>query len=115
MNKLSWDLLSTNPTAIHILEANQDKIDWYYLSANTGAIHLLEANQDKIYWYQLSQNPSAIRLLEANQHRVDWCCSQNPSIFEEIKPPIYKQELIEKVFEPRRVMRMGGPEWLDVV
>ena len=29
--------------------------------------------------------------------------------------PLFKEELIQRVFEPRRVERMGGTEWLEVV
>ena len=32
IQKLDWDLLSKNPNAIELLEANPDKINWYYLS-----------------------------------------------------------------------------------
>ena len=45
IKKLDWSMLSKNPNAIHLLEANQDKIDWYMLSTNPNAIPLLEANQ----------------------------------------------------------------------
>ena len=34
INKLRWSVLSSNPNAIHLLEANQDKIDWWALSKN---------------------------------------------------------------------------------
>ena len=55
------------------------------LAENPSAIHLLEANQDKIRWDWLCKNPSAIRLLEANQDKIDkigyWSLSSNPAIF----------------------------------
>ena len=35
-----WILLSYNPSAIHLLEQNQDKINWDNLSENPNAIHL---------------------------------------------------------------------------
>jgi hypothetical protein len=35
MDKITWQSLSQNPNAIHILEKNKDKIDWYSLSQNT--------------------------------------------------------------------------------
>ena len=47
---INWDILSSNPNAIHLLEQNQDKINWLWLSGNSNAIHLLEQNQDKIDW-----------------------------------------------------------------
>ena len=37
---------------------DMEKLGWQFLSENPSAIHLLEANQDKIYWYFLSRNPS---------------------------------------------------------
>ena len=55
---LNWSNLSQNPSAIDLLEANQDKIDWHSLSLNPNGIHLLEANPDKIYWNGLSHNES---------------------------------------------------------
>ena len=49
-NKISWQWLSGNPNAIHLLEQNEDKINWDRLSGNPNAIHLLEKNMDKIHW-----------------------------------------------------------------
>ena len=37
---------------------DQDKIDWIQLSSNPSALTLLEHNQDKIVWTQLSENPA---------------------------------------------------------
>jgi hypothetical protein len=71
-DKLSWKELSTNPNAIHMLEANPDKIEWKELSRNPNAIHLLEANPDKIDWRELSKNTNAIHLLEANPDKINW-------------------------------------------
>ena len=82
---IDWDGLSKNPNAMALLEANQDEIDWEELSKNTNAkaIALLDANPDMIDWDQLSENPSAIALLEANQDKLNWSwLSTNPSIFE---------------------------------
>ena len=58
MEKIGWQFLSENPSAIHLLEANPEKIAWWGLSQNPSAIHLLEANPEKIYWKRLSINPS---------------------------------------------------------
>ena len=44
IEKFNWSMLSSNPNAISLLEANEDKIDWQHLSSNPNAIHLLEAN-----------------------------------------------------------------------
>jgi hypothetical protein len=79
-DKINWSNLSKNPNAIHLLEANKHRIDWANLSKNPNAIHLLEANQDKINWANLSKNPNAIHLLEANQDKIDWSTlSKNPN------------------------------------
>jgi adenylate kinase len=43
-------MLSTNPSAIHLLEQNPDKIFWRYLSENPSAIHMfskLDTNKMK--------------------------------------------------------------------
>ena len=37
---------------------DKDNINWSWLSANPSAIALLEQNQDKIDWYRLSRNPA---------------------------------------------------------
>ena len=77
--KIYWNLLSRNPEAIKLLEANPDKIYWDWLSGNPKAIDLLEANPEKIYWHYLSKNPKAIHLLEANPDKIDWdWISKNP-------------------------------------
>jgi hypothetical protein len=79
-HKINWSNLSKNPNAIHLLEANKHRIDWSNLSKNPNAIHLLEANQHKINWANLSKNPNAIHLLKANQHKIDWSTlSKNPN------------------------------------
>jgi hypothetical protein len=47
-DKICWGFLSSNPSAIHLLEQNPEKIDWLQLSANPAAIHLIEENLEKI-------------------------------------------------------------------
>ncbi len=69
------------------LNKNQDKIIWYMLSINPNAIKLLEANREKIDWNELSRNtnPEAIELLKANPDKINWFwLSGNPAIFDEI-------------------------------
>ena len=88
--KIDWDYLSENPSAIHLLEKNQEKIDWQQLSRNPAAIHLLEKNPKKIDWMFLSRNPAAIHLLEKNLEKIDWReLSNNPAIFKSSKNDIY--------------------------
>lgn len=59
--KLDLSCLSSNPSAIHLLEKNIDgliKIDWWELSSNPAAIRLLEENPNKINWWNLCANPA---------------------------------------------------------
>jgi len=61
-DKLSWDYLSKNPNAMHLLEKHPDKIYWVWLSQNPSAIHMLETvlqhEPRKICWANLSMNPT---------------------------------------------------------
>jgi len=57
-DKINWDFLSQNPSAINILSQNLDKVNWIMLSKN----------QDKIYWAELSSNSSAIELTKAPKY-----------------------------------------------
>ena len=70
MTEHDWSCLSSNPSAIFILEKNLDKVDWMWLSKNLNAIHILENNIDKIKWKELSSNPNAIHLLEKNIDKI---------------------------------------------
>jgi hypothetical protein len=54
------------------LEKNQDKIDWELLSSNPNAIHILEENMDKIDWDMLSENPN---IFELDYHLLKERCS----------------------------------------
>jgi len=56
-DKIDWDILSSNPSAIKILYENNDKINWYSFSKNPNAIEYLFENKDKIKYKQLSHNP----------------------------------------------------------
>ena len=44
------------------MENNKEKINWQYLSSNHSAIDLLEKNKDMIDWYELSRNQSIFKL-----------------------------------------------------
>ena len=76
MDRKSWNWLSRNQNATHILEKNPDEIYWDWLSENPAAIHLiskaLEQNPVKIDWYALSTNPAAIHLFEQNLDKIYW-------------------------------------------
>lgn len=88
LNADTWDRLSANPAAIHILEKNMDKINWVFLSSNPAAIHLLLKSQYKIYWYHFSKNthPLAIKHMRKNLEKVNWCqLSTNPAAIDLLK------------------------------
>ena len=112
-DKIYWCELSKNPSAIHLLEKNQNNIDWSWLSSKPKAIHLLEKNQNKINWNNLSQNPGTIKLLEKNPDKINWYwLSRNAAIFELDTDAMRKrmqplaEELMTAVFHPRRVGRI---------
>ena len=112
INKISWDLLSSNPNAIDLLERNQDKINWDYLSLNENAIDLLKQNIEEIDWENLALNKNAIELMKENQENIDWYLfSTNLAIFEldytslKVRCSIYKEELIKKALHPSRIMK----------
>lgn len=101
--EFNWVVLSRNPGAVDLLEANPDNIDfvqlamnpspraialltklrrkynWTALSRNPYAMKLIEANLDKVDWRTLSSNPNAIHLIEANMDKICWrFLSANP-------------------------------------
>ena len=52
INKLNWDDLSSNPNAIHLLEANPMKINWYWLSRNPS---IFEIDVKQSYTHQMKK------------------------------------------------------------
>ena len=85
LDRVNWAYLSSNPSAIHLLLKNPENISWYHFSKNTHhlAIKHIKNHLDKIHWQHLSKNPSAIELLKENQDKIDWYwLSGNPAIFE---------------------------------
>ena len=96
IDKIYWEWLSSNPAAIHLLEANPDKIVWHVLSLNPNAIHLLEANQDKIYWCWLSENPAIFQYdYDAMRERCG----------------VFKEDLIKDRFHPRNLIAGKFKDW----
>jgi hypothetical protein len=67
-----WNWISSNPSAVSLLEKNFVNIDWRQISKNPNAIHLLERNKDKIDWSNLSGNKNAIDILLQYPHKIDW-------------------------------------------
>ena len=51
-----------------------NNIDWYKLSSNLSAVHILQENEDKINWYNFCYNESidAIYMIERNKYKIDW-------------------------------------------
>ena len=115
LTSIHWSILSTNPSAIHIIEKNMHRIDWNKLSSNSSAIHILMQNPsridwlnfsknthpiaieymkqhlDKVNWPILSANPGAIELLKENKENISWYwLSLNPAIFEYNYPTMAK-------------------------
>jgi len=76
IEKINWWVLSANPKAIQLLEANRDKINWVQLGKNPKAIKLLEeelqVRPQNIYWYSISINPEAGKLLKYNSDKIVW-------------------------------------------
>ena len=46
--EVDWNMLSTNPNAVPVLEQFIENINWSSLTINPYATHLLEKNRDKI-------------------------------------------------------------------
>ena len=90
MIKINWDNLSLNINAIELLKNNQDKINWDNLSLNINAMNILKNNQDKINWLHISSNPS---IFNYDYEKIRKLCD------------VYKEELIQKVFHPKRFER----------
>jgi hypothetical protein len=116
VDKVDWTYLSFNPNAIPILEKNLDKVDWQRLSSNPNAIHILEKNLDKVDWFWLSTNPNAICILEKNLDKVDWSnLSLNPNIFEydyeAMKNRMYKKNGIAEDLMKNRFHPMNMTLW----
>ena len=68
---------------------------------------------DKVDWYFLSMNPNAIPIMENNMGKVKWSLLPfNTGIFEldmdfiKTRMDILREELIQKVFHPTRVIRI---------
>ena len=118
MDKIDWEILCDNPSAIHILEKNEEKICWMSLSSNPNAVHLLERNLDKVDWSLLSSNQNAIHILQRNIDKIDWFwLAKNPSIFRKKinyrflkeKMDVIREEMMMKCMHPRRLER-----WIEM-
>jgi len=79
-SKVSWDNLSrnTDDEAIELLEENYDKINWQILSSNPNAIHLLE---ERVKYQLKLEEEDNLDSLETKE-KINWgSLSANPAIF----------------------------------
>lgn len=127
-HNIHWPSMSQNPSddAIQLLMENMDKIDWRMLHSNHNpkAIELLKKHPDMINYSYLSDNPVGIDILEEHMKNGGdigdfdmTALAANTSIFildtHAMKNQINKsigeisfvQELVEKIFHPKRVKR----------
>ena len=65
------------------------------LSTNPNAIPLLEKNMDKIKWPELCRNPNAVHLLQT----LDYEKTKEANTL--------KDELLERILEPDRMIRFA--------
>jgi hypothetical protein len=105
MNELDgycWYLLSSLPTALPLLEKYPERIQWSQLCRNPSAIHLLTQHPEKIQMHDLSANPNATHLL----FRLDYLRMKETHPF--------REELIETVLNPDRLMRLSSQYGMDM-
>jgi hypothetical protein len=110
---------------MHLLEANPDKIDWDFLSLNPSAISLLEKNIDKVNLLALCRNTNGMdlikKLMTNDNNNFDYCHNykiiwdllmSNPSIFTYDYETMKKtkadlnEEVIAKALHPKRIFRL---------
>ena len=110
-------MLSSNPGAIKLLEANQDKIDWYEIPENSGIIPLLEElyhPDDVDFTLHLAKNPAAMHLLENASYKSYFNLSANQGIFEYDYEGMHKSrtdlfhELVQVQFHPKNIEKFEG-------
>ena len=80
VDKIDWELLSSNPIAIKVLSLPKykDKIEYYYISNNPKAIELIK---QKIIEEGLNTKEEYKELEKENKILSPSKLSQNPSIF----------------------------------
>ncbi len=95
--KISWNSLSANPYAIHLLEANRKKINMFYLSKNPKGVHLIKELSTFLNWNWLSANPGAIELLKKYPRKISWWyISENPNAIELLREQIKQIKYLKK-------------------
>jgi hypothetical protein len=96
-SQINWSNLSSNPSAIWILNKNVDLIDWYRLSSNPNAVELLIRHSENINWEEFCSNesPDIISFLEKNE---DILCS-NKRYLNELIYNDYSSHILEKYID----------------
>ena len=92
---LDWDVLSSNPNAIPILEKNLDKVHWSNLSSNPNANPILEKNLDKVNQSNLSSNPN---IFTYDYHAMKYIMFRGG----------IKEDLMKDRFHPRNLHKFKG-------
>jgi len=125
-----WWYIGQSPHIEYFWKYFENDCCWYHISENPAAINILEQNLDKVCWKTMSSNPAAIHLLKESPQKIDWfLLSSNPAIFEidyqflADRISIFKEELIQQVFHPRKLRYyldkyhydIGDDEYLDDV
>lgn len=83
-----WNILSTNPSAIELLNRKSKYINWNRLLANKNAMELIRNNMEKITdWTMLSANTNdeAIEMLKQDPSKINWqllASNENPKAVE---------------------------------
>jgi hypothetical protein len=109
----NWNNLSTNPSAMGLINTNWEKVNPIYLSANPKAGKLIKQNFEQsqgkdIEWRLLSKNSSAeaIEMLEKNQDKIDWmffCENRNPDFLNILEKNLDKIDWEILSFNPAAV------------
>lgn len=101
-----FSLLSTNPSAMYILEKYKEWISWSDLNSNESswAIDMLRKNPDKIEWNYLSGNPYAI---DMTQEYFNDFKSKNDNLY------VYLESGFE--IQPIYIASNPNPKAIDIV
>ncbi len=140
-NEINWINISKNINAINIIDKYIEKIWFSLLCSHENKIdYILEhfekydkkeidKNNDFLRWNEcyllshrigLSENPLALEYLKNNPDKISYLgLYANPNIFEydyemiTNKISIYKEELLRKVLEPNRLMKICNRYGID--
>ncbi len=136
-NEINWINISKNINANNIIDKNIEKTDFSVLCSNENKIDYIlehfeeydrkykERNDDGesqlwIHYMKISKNPLALEYLRNHPDKISYHgLYANPNIFEydyEIitnKISIYKEELLKRVLEPNRLMKICNRYGID--